>query len=368
MKVLITGTAGFIGYHLAKKLLERGDTVVGIDNLNDYYDVRLKYARLEQTGITLSGSEYGKPVQSEIYPNYTFIKLDLLDKEGLQSCFQNNQFDAICNLAAQAGVRYSLTNPDAYIDSNIRGFLNILECCRHFKIKHLAYASSSSVYGMNEKMPFSEHDIADHPVSLYAASKKANEMMAHTYSHLFNLRTTGLRFFTVYGPWGRPDMALFIFTKAILEGKPIEIFNNGNMKRDFTYIDDIVEGITHVIDGPAEQNPAWDASNPDPATSKAPFRIFNIGRGAPVKLMDFVTEIEKQVNVTAKKIFRPMQDGDVGETYADVSHIDSVLSYRPKTTIRSGVAKFINWYKAFYGVNGQSFDPIVGVQNVENVI
>jgi UDP-glucuronate 4-epimerase len=358
MKILITGTAGFIGYHLAKRLLERGDTVVGIDNLNDYYDVKLKHARLTQTGIKVAELEYGKPLNSSSYPNYTFIKLDLLDKDQLEACFQTYRFDAVCNLAAQAGVRYSLTNPEVYIDSNIKGFLNILECCRHFKVGHLAYASSSSVYGLNKKMPFNEHDIADHPVSLYAASKKANEMMAHTYSHLFNLRTTGLRFFTVYGPWGRPDMALFIFTKAMLEGKPIEIFNNGNMKRDFTYIDDIVDGIMHVIDSPAESNPDWDAQKPDPATSKAPFRIFNIGRGAPVSLLDFVSEIEKQIGITAKKIFLPMQEGDVAETCADVSNLDEVLNYKPKVSVPAGVAGFTAWYKSFYTVGKRYFEQI----------
>lgn len=368
MKILITGTAGFIGYHLAKHLLERGDTVVGIDNLNDYYDVKLKHARLAQTGIAMSKVKYAMPVISKHYPNYTFIKLDLLDKEELQSCFQTHQFDAVCNLAAQAGVRYSLTNPEVYIDSNIKGFLNILECCRHFKINHLVYASSSSVYGLNKKMPFNEHDIADHPVSLYAASKKANEMMAHTYSHLFNLRTTGLRFFTVYGPWGRPDMALFIFTKAILEGKPIEVFNNGNMKRDFTYVDDIVDGITHVIDSPAEPNPNWDAEHPDPATSKAPFRIFNIGRGAPVNLLDFVNEIEAKMHTTAQKNFLPMQEGDVAETCADVTNLDNILNYKPKTSIHTGISKFTAWFKSFYKIGKQVAKPDVLTSEIANVI
>ena len=358
MKILVTGTAGFIGYHLAKRLLDRGDTVVGIDNLNDYYDVNLKYARLKETGISIAGLEYAKPVCSTNYANYTFIKLDLLDKEQLEACFKTYQFDAVCNLAAQAGVRYSLTNPEVYIDSNIKGFLNILECCRHFKVGHLAYASSSSVYGLNKKMPFNEHDIADHPVSLYAASKKANEMMAHTYSHLFNLRTTGLRFFTVYGPWGRPDMALFIFAKAMLEGKPIEVFNNGEMKRDFTYIDDIVDGIVHVIDAPAESNPNWDAQKPDPATSKAPYRIFNIGGGAPVSLLDFVNEIEKQIHRTARKIFLPMQEGDVAETCADVSNLKGVLNYKPLTTVHVGISRFIAWYKAFYKSDKQNLEPV----------
>ncbi|WP_413668660.1 NAD-dependent epimerase [Mucilaginibacter sp. Mucisp86] len=350
MKILITGTAGFIGYHLTQKLLTRGDTVVGIDNINDYYDVKLKHARLQDAGIKVSEIAYNKPVVSTRYPNYTFIKLDITDKENLEQHFRAHKFDAVCNLAAQAGVRYSLTHPEVYIDSNIKGFLNILECCRHFSIDHLVYASSSSVYGLNKKMPFSEHEIADHPVSLYAASKKANEMMAHTYSHLFNLRTTGLRFFTVYGPWGRPDMALFIFTKAILEGKPIQVFNNGNMLRDFTYVDDIVEGIIHTIDKPAERNYLWNAKNPDPATSSAPFRLFNIGRGAPVNLLDFVTEIEKQVNKTAIKTLMPMQDGDVAETCADVSNLDEMLSYKPQVSVPEGVERFIAWYKMYYNI------------------
>ncbi|MDB4925250.1 NAD-dependent epimerase [Mucilaginibacter sp.] len=350
MKILITGTAGFIGFHLAKRLLERGDTVVGIDNINDYYDVTLKHARLAETGIPPAKLKYGKAVNSQKYPNYTFIKVNLLDKVELEHIFLVHKFDAVCNLAAQAGVRYSLTNPEVYVDSNIKGFLNILECCRHNKIDHLVYASSSSVYGLNKKMPFNEHDIADHPVSLYAASKKANEMMAHTYSHLFNLRTTGLRFFTVYGPWGRPDMALFIFTKAMLTGKPIEIFNNGNMKRDFTYIDDIVEGIVQVIDNPAENNKDWDALNPDPATSNAPYRIFNIGRGEPISLLDFVTEIEGRINIKAKKIFRPMQEGDVAETCADVSNLDQAVNYKPSTSVHVGVAKFTDWFNAYYKI------------------
>lgn len=354
MKILITGTAGFIGFHLAKSLLERGDSVVGIDNINDYYDVNLKYARLAETGIRTGEIAYGKRVNSYKYPNYTFVKVDLLDKNELERIFLTDKFDAVCNLAAQAGVRYSLTNPEVYVDSNIKGFLNILECCRHHKIEHLVYASSSSVYGLNKKMPFNEHDIADHPVSLYAASKKANEMMAHTYSHLFNLKTTGLRFFTVYGPWGRPDMALFIFTKAIFAGKPVEVFNNGNMKRDFTFIDDIVEGIKHVIDNPAESNNNWDALKPDPATSNAPFRLFNIGRGAPVSLLNFVTEIESRLRIKAQKVYRPMQEGDVAETCADVSNLDSSVNYKPSTSVREGIAQFTDWFSAYYGVKKAS--------------
>lgn len=348
MKILVTGTAGFIGFHLAKRLLKRGDTVVGIDNLNDYYDTNLKLARLEQTGIERDKIVYDTPVTSKKYKNYTFIKLDLMDKAGLEKYFKEHQFDAVCNLAAQAGVRYSLTNPEAYIDSNIIGFLNILECCRNNKTGHLVYASSSSVYGLNKKMPFSEHDIADHPVSLYAASKKSNEMMAHVYSHLFDLKTTGLRFFTVYGPWGRPDMALFIFTKAILEGKPIDVFNNGEMMRDFTYVDDIVNGIVHVIDNPAAANPDWDAIKPDPASSQAPFRVFNIGRGAPVNLMSFIKEIERTTGMTAIKRFLPMQEGDVKGTYANLSYLEDKMKYRPKISVEIGVARFVKWYKTFY--------------------
>jgi len=348
MKILITGTAGFIGFHLSKRLLERGDTVVGIDNINDYYDVNLKHARLNQSGVDHSELIYGKPIASKKYENYTFIKLDLCDKKGLEDCFKTYQFDAVCNLAAQAGVRYSLTNPDAYIEANIKGFLNVLECSRHFKVGHLLYASSSSVYGLNKKMPFSAHDNVDHPVSLYAASKKSNELMAHAYSHLFNLPTTALRFFTVYGPWGRPDMALFLFTKAILEGKPIEVFNNGEMKRDFTYVDDIVEGIVRVFDQPAQSNPNWDEKNPDPATSRAPFAVYNIGRGAPVNLLDFVEEIENETGIKAKKIFLPMQDGDVAETSANVDDLKYQLSYEPSVSVKEGVKNFVNWFTTFY--------------------
>ncbi|MCX2449923.1 NAD-dependent epimerase [Pedobacter sp. PLR] len=349
MKILVTGTAGFIGFHLAKRLLERGDEVVGIDIINDYYDVNLKYARLAESGIAKEDIVYDKAIVSSKYNNYTFVKLDLNDKDGMMELFNTNYFDAVCNLAAQAGVRYSLTNPEAYIESNISGFLNVLECCRYAKIKHLLYASSSSVYGLNKHMPFSVENNVDHPVSLYAASKKSNELMAHAYSHLFNMPNTALRFFTVYGPWGRPDMALYIFTKAIMEGKPIEVFNAGNMSRDFTYIDDIVEGIVHLIDKPAESNPDWDASNPDPASSKAPYRVFNIGRGAPVTLLDFVKEIEENVGLVADKEFLPMQDGDVSDTWADISGLETEFDYKPKTSVKEGVHQFVDWYKMFYG-------------------
>lgn len=348
MKILVTGTAGFIGFHLANRLLELGHEIVGIDIINDYYDVNLKYGRLAETGIDKYRIAYNKPVCSSIYDKYTFVKLDLNDKKALNNLFYKCNFDTVCNLAAQAGVRYSLTNPEAYIESNICGFLNILECCRHYKIKHLLYASSSSVYGLNKNMPFSVNNNVDHPVSLYAASKKSNELMAHAYSHLFNIPTTALRFFTVYGPWGRPDMALFIFTKAILEGKPIELFNNGNMKRDFTYVDDIVEGIVHLIVSPAKSNPDWDGLNPEPSSSQAPYSIYNIGKGTPVSLLDFVTEIEKNIGVTANKEFLPMQDGDVTETWADISGLVNNFKYKPKVSVTEGVYAFVNWYKDYY--------------------
>lgn len=359
MKILITGTAGFIGFHLAKRLLERGDTVVGIDNLNDYYDVNLKYDRLTETGIDASSLKYGKPQQSVTFPNYTFLKLDICDSKKLNECFKSYEFDAVCNLAAQAGVRYSISNPSAYIDTNIKGFLNVLECCRNFKIGHLLYASSSSVYGMNKQMPFSTHDSVNHPMSLYAASKKSNELMAHAYSSLFNLATTGLRFFTVYGPWGRPDMALFMFTKAILAGEPIEVFNNGDMKRDFTYIDDIVEGIARVIDHPAQANLEWNATNPDPASSIAPYAVYNIGRGEPVSLLDFINEIEKHTKVRAIKRLLPMQDGDVSSTSANIDDLKNTLHYEPSISVRDGVYNFVNWFHNYYGKSVKSREKSV---------
>lgn len=348
MKILITGTAGFIGFHLAKYLLERGDEVIGIDNINDYYDVNLKYSRLAETGIYSAESSNGKLIQSEKYPLYRFAKIDLTDKAAIDELVGAEKLDAVCNLAAQAGVRYSILNPQAYIDSNIHGFLNILEACRHHDIEHLVYASSSSVYGLNENMPFSTHNNVDHPVSLYAASKKSNELMAHTYSHLFNIPTTGLRFFTVYGPWGRPDMAPVLFTKAITEGKAIKVFNNGQMKRDFTYIDDIVEGIVRVIDNPPAGNREWNGMKPDPATSKAPYRIFNIGRGEPVDLMEFIGAIENNLGVEAKKEFLPMQDGDVAATWADVEDLENILGYQPKVSVDEGISQFISWYLNYY--------------------
>ena len=355
MKILITGTAGFIGFHLANRLLTRGDEVVGLDNINDYYDIRVKYGRLVNSGIleTLEEGEnleYNKLIQSKKYDNYRFIKLNLEDKENLDKLFKEEKFDAVCNLAAQAGVRYSLTNPMAYMDSNIIGFMNILEACRNFDVKNLSYASSSSVYGLNGKQPFSTHDSVNHPISLYAASKKSNELMAHTYSHLFGIQTTGLRFFTVYGPWGRPDMALFLFTKAILEDKPIDVFNYGEMQRDFTYVDDIVEGITRVIDNPAQPNKNFDKTNPDPSTSSAPYKVYNIGNNAPVKLMDFIEALEKKIGKTAQKNLLPIQPGDVPSTYADVTDLIDDLGYKPQTSIQEGIDKFVDWYREFFKI------------------
>jgi UDP-glucuronate 4-epimerase len=329
MHILVTGAAGFIGYHLSEKLLARGDTVTGLDNLNAYYDVRLKEARLDRL---------------KKQPGFGFVKADLQDLAALESLFSKSNFDAVINLAAQAGVRYSLENPHAYVQSNIAGFMNILECSRHHAIGHLVYASSSSVYGMNSAMPFSVHDNVDHPISLYAASKKANELMAHTYSHLYRIPTTGLRFFTVYGPWGRPDMALFLFTKAILAGEPIQVFNNGDMQRDFTYIDDIVEGIVRVTDRPATANPDWDSSYPDPGTSSAPYRLYNIGNSKPVLLTDFIAAIENALGRTAQKILLPMQPGDVAATYADVEDLISTVGYQPHTPVQTGINNFVAWY------------------------
>ena len=344
MKILITGTAGFIGFHLAKRLLERGDEVVGIDNINDYYDVNLKYARLNETGIDKEKIEYNKLVCSHKYPNYKFIKLNLEDKENIDNLFKKEKFDKVCHLAAQAGVRYSLTNPDAYIQSNIVGYMNILEAVRHNDIEALSYASSSSVYGLNKKQPFSTDDNVDHPISLYAATKKADELMSHTYSYLYNIPTTGLRFFTVYGPWGRPDMALFKFVKNILENKPIDVYNYGNMQRDFTYIDDIIEGVVRVIDNPPKSNPNWDKKASE---SIAPYKIYNIGNGSPVKLMDFIEAIEEILGIEAKKNLLPMQPGDVASTYADTTALERDLGYKPYTNVKEGIAKFIEWYKVY---------------------
>jgi len=340
MKILVTGTAGFIGSHLAIKLLERGDEVVGLDNINDYYDQNVKYGRLRR-GCIIEKLEDGKDIEfnklltSKTNPNYKFIRMNLEDKNAMMKLFQEQKFDAVCNLAAQAGVRYSLTNPDTYINSNIVGFMNILECCRHNDVKNLSYASSSSVYGSNTKLPFSTQDNVDHPISLYAASKKSNELMAHTYSHLFGISTTGLRFFTVYGPWGRPDMALFLFTKAALEGKSIDVFNNGEMVRDFTYIDDIVEGVVRVID--------------NPRTTTPPYKVYNIGNNNPVELMDFIKAIENKLGKTIEKNMMPLQAGDVPATYADVSDLVEDLGYKPETPVQDGINQFIDWYLDFFG-------------------
>ena len=355
MKILVTGTAGFIGSHLALKLLERGDEVVGLDNINDYYDQNVKYGRLQRTGI-INDIKEGKDISenrlitSKSMPNYRFIKANLEDRETLEKLFKEEKFDKVCNLAAQAGVRYSLTNPHAYVDSNIVGFVNLLECCRHNGVKALSYASSSSVYGLNENQPFSTKDNVDHPISLYAASKKSNELMAHVYSHLYGLPTTGLRFFTVYGPWGRPDMALFLFTKAIIEDRPIDVFNYGEMQRDFTYIDDIVNGVIKVIDNPPKGDPSWSGKDPDPSSSKAPYKIYNIGNNNPVKLMDFIEALENKLGKKAKKNMLPLQPGDVPSTYADVSGLIEDFGYKPQTSIQEGIDKFVDWYVDFFNV------------------
>jgi len=350
MKILITGTAGFIGFNLARALLSRGDYVIGVDCINDYYDIELKYARLKELGIERKNIGYGKRIQSDIYLEHAFYQVKLEDKETLFEIFEKEKPDAVCNLAAQAGVRYSLTNPHAYIESNIVGFVNILEACRASGVKNLSYASSSSVYGLNETMPFSVHHNVDHPISLYAASKKSNELMAHTYSKLFDIATTGLRFFTVYGPWGRPDMALFIFTKAILEDRPIDIYNFGEMRRDFTYIDDIVDGIIRVIDNPAKSNSEWSGMNPDPSSSIAPYRIYNIGNNSPISLMEFIEAIEASLGKKAIKNLMPIQPGDVPATYADVGDLADKLGYKPKTSVAEGISNFISWYREFYRV------------------
>ena len=332
-KVLVTGAAGFIGFHVSKRLLERGDEVVGLDNLNDYYDVNLKLARLKQ--ITMD-------------PNFKPVRLDLQDREGMKRLFEEEKFDMVVNLAAQAGVRYSLINPHSYIDTNLVGFCNVLEGCRHNGVKHLVFASSSSVYGANTNMPFSVHHNVDHPVSLYAATKKANELMAHTYASLFKVPCTGLRFFTVYGPWGRPDMALFLFTKAIIEGRPIDVFNYGKMQRDFTYIGDIVEGVVRVMDRVAVPNPDWSGNEPDSATSYAPYKLYNIGNNNPVELMRYIEVLEQCLGKKAEKNLLPIQAGDVPATYADVDDLMNDVGFKPATTIEEGIQKFVEWYKGYY--------------------
>jgi UDP-glucuronate 4-epimerase len=333
MNVLVTGAAGFIGYSLSARLLESGHTVYGIDNLNDYYDVTLKQARLARL---------------EKQPGFVFQKLDLAERQNMAALFASHAFDCVVNLAAQAGVRHSIENPATYVDSNLTGFANILEGCRHSKVKHLVYASSSSVYGLNTHMPFSVHQNVDHPISLYAASKKANELMAHTYSYLYNLPTTGLRFFTVYGPWGRPDMALFLFTRAILENEPIKVFNHGKMQRDFTYIDDIVEGVIRVMNRIPEANPDWSSDRPDPSSSCAPYRLYNIGNNQPVALMDFVKAIETALGKKAQIEYLPLQPGDVPATYADVSDLMTDTGFKPSTPVPQGIQQFVDWYLAYY--------------------
>jgi UDP-glucuronate 4-epimerase len=348
MKILVTGIAGFIGFHVAKKLLEQGYEVFGFDNINDYYDVNLKYDRLQELGLDRSLIDTNQQLESIIYPQLRFMKLSLEDRCAMEELFQREQFDLVCHLAAQAGVRYSLENPHSYATNNLVGFLNILEGCRHNNVKHLVYASSSSVYGLNSKMPLSATDSVDHPVSLYAATKKANELMAHSYSHLYNMSTTGLRFFTVYGPWGRPDMSPILFASAIASGQPIKVFNNGKMMRDFTYIDDIVEGILKVLVSPAVANEDWDALNPITASSKAPYRIYNIGNAAPVELMHFIETIENAMGIKAEKIYLPMQPGDVLKTFADVSELENDFNYYPSISVEKGVKFFVDWFKDYY--------------------
>ncbi|WP_422859638.1 NAD-dependent epimerase [Flagellimonas sp. S174] len=339
MKILVTGAAGFIGFHLSKKLLENGHEVVGLDIINDYYDINLKFARLNELGIKREFAEKRKLLsKSGTFESFKFIRLSLEDREELPLLFQSESFDIVCNLAAQAGVRYSLENPEAYVDSNIVGFLNVLECCRNYGIQHFIYASSSSVYGRNTKIPFETSDNVDHPISLYAASKKSNELMAHTYSHLYGFLTTGLRFFTVYGPWGRPDMAMFLFTEAILQGKPIKVFNEGNMERDFTYIDDIVEGVVRVTEKPFEER--YKSGNY--------YKLYNIGNNNSVKLLEFIQAIEANLNVKAIKQMLPLQPGDIEKTWANVDGLISDYEYQPNTTIKTGIAKFVDWYKTFY--------------------
>ncbi len=333
MGIVVTGAAGFIGFHLSKQLLSEGYEVIGIDNLNDYYDVHLKKERLKLL---------------EANSKFTFFKIDLANQDELHSIFKNHSIEIVINLAAQAGVRFSLINPHSYIHSNLSGFLNILEACRHYPVDHLIYASSSSVYGANSKIPFSEKDSVDHPVSIYAASKKANELMAHTYSHLYGIPTTGLRFFTVYGPWGRPDMAYYSFTRDIIEGNPIKVFNNGDMSRDFTFIDDIVEGIVRLLHRPPKPNTEWDCENPDPCSSNAPFKIYNIGNNKPVKLLDFIRILEEKIGKKAKMVFLPMQPGDVKMTYADITDLQKDIGFSPSTPLEAGLDSFVDWYKQFY--------------------
>lgn len=350
MKILITGAAGFIGFHTVLRLLEQGHEVVGLDNINDYYDVRVKYGRLAHSGITEADIAGDRMIQSTIHPGYRFVRMHLEDGTGLMNLFAREKFDRVMHYAAQAGVRYSLTNPHAYMQSNFVAFLNLLEACRHHPVEHFAFASSSSVYGLNQTMPFSTSHNVDHPISLYAASKKSNELMAHTYSYLYGLPTTGLRFFTVYGPWGRPDMALFLFTKAILEGRPIDVFNHGKMQRDFTYVDDIVEGVLRVIHHAPRGNPDWDGTNPDPSSSPAPWKVYNIGNSQQVELIRFIEALEEALGKKAEMNLLPLQPGDVPATWADTADLERDLGYRPNTPVPVGIQRFVDWYRVFFQV------------------
>lgn len=348
MKILLTGIAGFIGFYVCKYLIERGDEVIGLDNINNYYNINLKYARLSLLGINQEDIGWYKLTTSVEYNNFRFVRMNLEDRQAMQMLFVNEKFDKVCHLAAQAGVRYSIENPYTYIESNIDGFINILEGCRHTGIKHLIYASSSSVYGLNEKVTFSEKDSIAHPVSLYAATKKSNELMAHVYSHLYKIPSTGLRFFTVYGPWGRPDMSPFLFADAIINKRPIRVFNNGNMLRDFTYIDDITESIIRVIDTIAVPSKEWDPTNPNPASSSAPYKIYNIGNSHPVKLMDFIQAIENEIGSEAEKQYLPMQPGDIYQTCADTSSLQQDIQFKPNTLLAEGVKRTMTWFKSYY--------------------
>lgn len=362
MKILVTGAAGFIGFHLVRRLISEDYSVIGLDNINDYYSTDLKHDRLAELGILENTVVEGELIESAENKNLKFIKTDLEKKSVIDELFIQEDFDVVINLAAQAGVRYSLKDPYRYIDSNITGFLNLLEGARHNSVEHLIYASSSSVYGANTNMPFSTKDNVDHPMSLYAASKKSNELMAHTYSNLFNIPTTGLRFFTVYGPWGRPDMALFLFAEAMLKGEAIEVFNHGNMERDFTYIDDIIEGITRLIPKPPSPNSNWTGDDPDPSTSFAPYRVFNIGNSSPVKLMNFISEIEKQLGIEAEKKMLPMQPGDVPKTWADVDDLADYVDFKPDIGIEKGIKNFIDWYESYY-LSAKKKEPVLQNQS-----
>ncbi len=348
MKLLVTGAAGFIGFHLTKILIEKGEDVFAIDFMGEYYDVQLKYDRIKELGIYTEEVAFTKPIRSRIYPNLIFQRINIADKNLLINLFQNNEFECVVNLAAQAGVRYSISNPDAYLESNMVGFINIIECCRNFNIKNFVYASSSSVYGLNQKIPFNEIDGTAHPISLYAASKKSNELMAHVYSHLFGIRTTGLRFFTVYGPWGRPDMAAYLFTKSIIDGKPIKVFNNGEMLRDFTYIDDIVNGILKVIANPAQSSSEWDPYSPIPSCSSAPFKIYNIGNSNPIQLIDFINALELKLGLSAIMEMLPLQPGDVISTFAHMDSFENQFDFKPKIDISEGVDKYVDWFIKYY--------------------